>query len=175
MSIHDEINRLVADGLLLHLAPAIPYARCVRVMFVSREIASLLDGPWQSRDFEIRAGRLRADLDAFTEGRILAVATHPYKKPKWAYMAQIDPPADEVWDIRSRDPKPGLRVFGRFAEKDVFVALLWRRREDMGGRESKEWRDSRESCKAEWRKLFLSYPAFSGDDNHDYLSNIILV
>lgn len=74
-------------------------------------------------------------------------------------MARTYPPADEVWDIRSRDPKPAMRVLGCFAETDVFVALVHGYRKNLGGPRSRQWRDLIESCKAEWRKLFpRTYP-----------------
>ena len=43
-------------------------------------------------------------------------------------MGLLAPREDAFWDIRSRDPRPGLRVIGHFAETDVFVALVWRPR-----------------------------------------------
>jgi hypothetical protein len=85
-------------------------------------------------------------------------------------MAQLDSVQDEVWEIRSRDPKPGIRVFGRFAETDLFVALTWWWRSDLKGPKSKQWRNAREGCKAEWQKLFPAYPAKSGTQINDYIS-----
>ncbi len=123
----------------------------------------------------MRAGRLRADLEMFVEGRLISVAEDPYKKPKSAYMARIDPPEDEVWDIRSRDPRPGIRVLGLFSEKDTFVALTYELREALGGPGSKEWRDARERCKTRWRGLFNPYLPLSRSDANEYVSNIILV
>ncbi len=157
------------------LEPALASSRSVRTMIVSAEIRKLFIGPWEDTRHEYRCGRLRADLDMFTEGRLISVAQAAYKKPKATYMTRLQPLADEVWEIRSRDPKPGIRVFGRFAEKDVFVALTWELREPLLGPGSREWRDAREACKAEWRKLFPAYPALARDDLHDYASNIILV
>jgi hypothetical protein len=122
------------------------------------------------RNGEEQCGRLRADLDVFITGRLLTVAARAYHA-KTAYMAQLDQPSDEAWEIRSRDPEPSLRVFGRFADKNWFVALTWSRRDDLKGPESRQWRDAIESCKAEWRKLFPTYPPKSGNDIHDYLSD----
>jgi hypothetical protein len=144
-------------------------------MFVSAELLEAVLGPWSCVEDEVRFNRLRADLDMFIDGSLLSMAQAPYKKPKTTYMARLDPIADEVWEIRSRDPKPGIRVFGRFSEKDVFIALTWEFRDGLGGPASREWRDAREGCKAEWRKLFPTYPALGRNDLHDYASNIILV
>ena len=111
----------------------------------------------------------------FIEGKLISVAKRPFKTKK-AYMAQLHPKRDEVWEIRSRDPKPGSRVFGRFAETDVFVALTWSPREILGGPGSREWKAVIRQCKTEWRQLFPAHQPISGDDLHAYISaNVFLV
>lgn len=175
MSIRAEINNRLGEGRLFQLLPTLADSPVGRTMFISSEISGLVRGPWSNAAFEYRFSKLRADFEVFIEGRIIAVGAHPYKKKKTAYMARLDEPSDETWEIRSRDPKPGIRVFGRFAEKDAFVALTWGFREDLGRPGSKEWRDAIEQCKTEWRKLFPTYPPLSGADYNDYVSNFFLV
>jgi hypothetical protein len=144
------------------------------MIFVSPELYALVAGPWGDKEIEHRANRLRADFDMFITGSVISVGQDPYKKKKNAYMSSLDPTEDEVWEIRSRDPKPGIRVFGRFTERDVFVALNWAHRDKLGGPQSREFRDERERCKAEWRKLFPSYAPHTGATPDDYISNIFL-
>lgn len=175
MSIRDEISDRCAEERLYLLQPALPGSPCVRHLFISSEIKTALFGPWSGAQEEYRLSKLRADFDAFTEGMLIAVGSDPYKKKKTAFMSQLDPVEDEVWEIRSRDPKPGIRVFGCFSEKDSFVALTWLYREGLGGPKSREWRDARESCKAEWRKLFPTYNPHTGENFNEYASNIFLV
>jgi hypothetical protein len=142
----------------------------VRLILVSDEIDELISGPWEEIEWEERCGGLRADFDRFIEGRLITVAARPYHA-RTAYIAQLDQPRDEVWEIRSRDPEPSLRVFGRFAETDLFVALTWSKRADLKGPDSREWRDAIEGCKAEWRKLFPTYPPKIGNNINDYISS----
>lgn len=175
MSIRGEIASRCDERRLFALEQAIPGSSAVRTMFVSPDLNSLILGPWDDKQIAHRAGRLRANFDMFISGLVISVGQHPYKKKISAYMSPLDPPPDEVWEIRSRDPKPGIRVFGRFSEKDVFVALTWGYREDLHGPKSREWRDAREGCKAEWRRLFHPYGPHTGSTPHDYISNIILV
>lgn len=175
MSIRDEISSRCDERRLWGLEEAIPSPLASRTVFVSHSLNNLVLGPWSDTKIEYRAGRLRANFDMFISGLVISVGQHPYRKKKSAFMSPLDPPSDEVWEIRSRDPKPGIRVFGRFSEKDVFVALTWGYREDLGGPKSKEWRDAREQCKAEWRRLFHPYGPHVGNTPHDYISNIILV
>ena len=169
MSIRDEIRARVSEGRLVLLSPALPGATIVRTMYVSPEVRSLLVGPWADPAHEERCGRLRADLDMFIEGRLISVARDSRRGRK-AYMARLEPARDEVWEIRSRDPSPGIRVLGRFSEVDAFVALTWGERSTLGKASSLEWRRAIEGCKADWRALFPTYPAHSGAEVHDYLS-----
>jgi hypothetical protein len=174
MSIHDEIRNRVHEGRLWLLRPALPASRIVRPMFASREIMDVVLGPWSDPEWEERCGRLRADLDVFITGRLLTVAERRYQA-RTAYMAQLDQPRDEVWEIRSRDPEPSLRVFGRFADTNWFVALTWWKRAELGGPKSREWRDAIVGCKTEWRNLFPSYAPKIGNQIHDYFNGPILL
>jgi hypothetical protein len=47
------------------------------------------------------------------------------RKHDEAFLGRLEPTTLSVFDIRSRDPKPSLRVLGRFARPDVFVGLDW--------------------------------------------------
>jgi hypothetical protein len=122
MSIRDEIRECLDDGRLRLLSPTLPHDPVVRYVFASEEIAELVEGPWPDKGWEVRCARLRMDFDVFIRGDVIAVAEQ-CSKNKTAYMARLFPGCDEVWEIRSRDPSPSLRVFGRFSELDVFIAL----------------------------------------------------
>src|SRR5712692_673204 len=174
MSIYDQIQDCVGRGSLFPWRPALPFTSPVRDIFVSKSIKDFIDGPWINDSQEQRAGHLQADLDSFIGGDNIVVSMTP-TKARNAYMGLLYPTSDGVWDIRSRDPKPGIRVFGRFAEKDVFVALMWCERLPLGTANSREWRDVIEQCKTEWRNRFHAYQAICGDNVHDYLSNNFVV
>ena len=174
MSIYDELDRLVKDGSLFRLVPALPGTPVVRTMFASKEVNDLITGPWRDRKWEERCGSLRADLDRFITGGLITAAVDPFKGGKQANIKQLDPYPDEVWEIRSRVPRPGIRVLGRFADTDVFVALTWWHREPLRGPGSKEWRAAIVECRVKWRNLFLAYDPKSGADIHDYISGDVV-
>lgn len=80
-------------------------------------------------------------------------------------MARVHPVSEEVWDFRCFDPKPGIRAFGHFAEKDTFVALTWDFRENV------DWAGEVSGCIEAWRALFGDLPPFKGTNLNDYLSH----
>lgn len=172
MSIRVEINQRIYEKRLWQLNPMVSTDPCVRWMFITEEIRSFLIGPWDSTEDQIRAGVLRAYMDEFSKGNPISLDLRPYDKNKAVYMAALDPVEDNVFTIRNRD-KPSIRVFGSFAKKDVFVATVWDYRNNLGGPNSKEWRDLRERSKAVWRQLFNQYQSFSGATPDDYASKII--
>jgi hypothetical protein len=147
-------------------------------MFLSEEIMGVLAGPWEHEALRYRGGRLRGDLEEFVKGEELAVCLEPFVA-KAAYMGRLAPVEDGVWDIRSRDPKPALRVIGFFAELDVFIALRWAPRSKLikgasrpplGARDSREWRDVVVQCKTDWTNLFHAYRPVTGECINDYIS-----
>jgi len=140
-------------------------------MFVTPEIMEVVNPQnWTDDEEGIRFSRLRADIDHFTQGGRITICEGPYNKPKSTYLARTDPITDEVWDIRSRDPRPGIRVLGSFSECNTFVALVWSFREPLQGPGSREWRDFILRCKARWNQLFGTYQPLSGASVSDYVS-----
>jgi hypothetical protein len=171
MSIHDEINARVGEAppRLFRLIRSLESDPESRTMFMSKEIQSLLDGPWISPDLQYRAGRLKGDLEEFIKGSTLTLCFEPFAA-KTAYMGRLSPIGDSIWDIRSRDPRPSLRVVGLFADADVFIALRWSPRSRLGPRDSREWRDIVTQCKTDWTSLFSTYEPVKGDDLHAFFS-----
>jgi hypothetical protein len=100
------------------IAPMIAGARHLRVVYATAGLFLELTELRNDRSEAIRMGRLRSDLDHFSVGGMIVVSSG---KQKTCYMKQLDPLADEVWEIRSRDPKPSMRIFGRFAATDVLL------------------------------------------------------
>lgn len=174
MSIYVEIGSRVNEQRLFFLSPAIPGSLVIRKMYISSEIKNMIFGPWDSLEWGERCGRLRQDFDHFIEGHKIDVAESPFKG-KTSYLKRLEPQREEAWEIRSRDPEPSLRIFGRFADKNVFVALSWHKRADLLGPHSREWRDAIEQCKTEWRNLFPAYQPMTGAKLHDYVTNIVPV
>jgi hypothetical protein len=143
----------------------------VRKLYGTSEIQGVIEGPWGDEEHEIRCGKLWEDFDRYVEGRPISVSLdNPYKKPTDTYLARLDPGRDEVWEIRSRTPKPGIRVFGRFAETDTLILTNWEYREPLGGPGSEEFKIEIRKCQAEWKRLFPTHNSHTGSSVNEYIS-----
>ncbi len=175
MSLILEVKDWCNRGRLTLLQPA-SGDPMVRIICLSENLASQVFGPWLDMNEAVRWTSLRADLDSFVEGRkVIAVAGHPFKGGKKSDFKRLYKARDEVWEFRSRNPRPGIRIFGRFAAKDIFVAFGWAERPDLGGPQSRAWRDAMVRCKTDWRNLFPAYDPFTGSNLYGNISNIVLV
>jgi len=171
MSTREVIVDWVQRRALFEVTPTLPNSPHGRWMFANAEVNRLIVGPWADQAERYRCGALWADFDRYVESRIISVCLdNPYRKPKTTFLARLDPGHDEVWEIRSRDPRPSIRVFGRFADRDVFVALDWGHRSQLGGPGSNAFKLRIRRCKAEWRKLFPSYDPLTGSSVNEYIS-----
>ena len=123
-------------------------------MFVSEHIWKVLATEHEDGELETRLGELQADLELFAEGQPI--------DPKYLFL--LYPASEGVWEIRSLRPAPSIRVLGFFAAKDVFIATNMARREELGGWQSREWKNVKRLAQTRWRNLFHTYrPMISAD------------
>lgn len=85
-------------------------------------------------------------------------------------MKPLDPTEDGVWEIRSRKPKPAVRVFGRFFACDHFIATHWAWRATLA-EEFGAWPREIKFCKAKWRQIFPTRDAHKGQTIYDFISS----
>ena len=183
MSIRDEINARIAEGRrLFSLKPLNKKDNERRTVLMSPEISGLVMGPWPpSGPMGARCARLRGDLESLITAENITVCWEPHKG-RSEQIGRLCPIGDEVWDLRSQDPPPGLRVFFRFAEKNVFVALTcaprsvpvaWLPRLPL--LDSREWRRAIVTCRSRWRVLFPAHEPISGSSADAYLTGARLL
>ena len=173
MSIKVELKRLVNEEVLWCVEP-FPGDRASRTVLVTSPINSMLE----SAAGESRIGQLRADLQSIVAGDELTMSFQPFKHRK-ATIGILDPATEGTWEIRSRHPSPGLRVFGRFADVDSFVAIDWAPRskpldgfdkKPLLGRASLEYQLAQIEVEEFWKKHLAGVSAVLGDDCGDYFS-----
>jgi hypothetical protein len=133
-----------------------------RAMFVSEGTWRMLSTEHDD-DMEERLGILQADLELFVEGQPV--------DPRYLFL--LHPPGEAVWEIRSARPAPSIRVLGRFARKDVFVATNMALREELGGWQSRAWKDVKRQARADWDRLFHPYPPLRSTNIHDLVTGAV--
>ena len=108
-----------------------------------------------------RWSNLRADIDHFVSGG--------YVNAK--FLKPLSPVRHGVWTLRSVRPRPGLRVFGRFAAPDVFVATHVHERRLLEAKGSQEWEFAKLECEEEWRRLFGDRRPFIAARYTEYITD----
>ena len=177
MSIEYEIIERWKEKRLFVLRPRAVGARIVRPLLLTEKLKrSICDGPWRDQAEETRfAAILRADLERFITGGVIRVSLLGHGRPIEDMKRLIG--TNEIWEIKSeRRNEKGIRVFGCFAEKDVFVATHWHWRDDLEERAEGKWnkptnwpREIRR-CKSKWTSLFHQYSPHIGNDIDAYIT-----
>lgn len=167
MSIRAEIQYRVQEKRLTRLGLTMG-GTIARLLYLTEPVLALANGPWPDAKGAKRAGKVLALLESYVAGNEIVGRMHPSKNVH-TVIALLEPAIEEVWEFRIGDPHPGVRVFGRFAEKDIFIATCWGYREQFDS--DRAWRDyGIERCKNDWKNLFPAYDPFRGVEIHDYLS-----
>ncbi len=170
MGISDEIKMLCQANLLIEFFPIFSIRRR-RQVYLSKQVSSMVDGPWPTKTEGFRWGYVRADLEHFIQDPWIVVAQDPRRGGE-ALMSLLVPPEDGVWDVRCRDPQPGVRILGCFALQNVFVGLTWEYRLPLKDFESAEWKQAISKCKEHWNHRFW-HRCFTGSFPDEYLSGAI--
>lgn len=176
MSIKAAIRRHVRGERLFPLEMSLESDRVLRGLFLSPEIKRLMEGPWTSPQCASRIARLQANFEAYAKGESVVMSLEPFAAED-AFFGRLDTPAEEIWDIRSREPTPGLRVFGRFAAPNIFIAfdwyprsVDWNGRQSLGDRYHQLWEIAKTSCTEQWSLLFPDHEALHGGQVQDYVT-----
>lgn len=167
ISIQAELEKLLKAGELVLIRPLLSGAH-VRIILATALLHSQLVGPWDD-DPELgrRMGLLWRDLDRFSYGQHMTIG---HGEDEHCDFKPLDPEKDEIWEYRSRAPAPSWRVFGRFAEPDVFIATNMERRGLLGAKRSREWAIEIGLCKSNWRRLFPYCDPYRGEKTNDYIT-----
>jgi hypothetical protein len=183
MSIRDLWEKRVQDHELFKLDFLIPGPPEARVVLMSPEMRDLVIGPWPETEMGDRCARLRGDLENILAGARVVICWTPHKGREHHQIGRLAPVEDNLFDIRSVCPSPGLRVLFHFAEKDVLVTHLcsprsipvpWLQRLPLLGARSKAWRNAIRDAKSQWSILFPNFEPHSGNHIDDYISNAVL-
>ena len=174
MSIRQSIEDAIATGRLVVFEPEFDSDELVRSLLLHPQLEA--DISERVEEWGKRVGRLQADFESFIRGDHISLSMIPFEH-KTATMGLMEPVADGTWEIRSRDPKPGLRVFGKFLCADTFVALSWQPRSrrlgsklPLGHRQSLEYQFALIEANDRWKTSLPDLAPLTGGNYRDYVS-----
>lgn len=149
--------------------PILP-GRHIRMLYVAEDLFLEINSGGSDA---YRMGQLQRDFDVFCQGPLITVG---YGRESTCFMKPLEPIEDEVWEIRSRDPEPQVRVFGRFLLPDTFIATNAEFRDQLGepGRskwDGNNWPAEILRCKRRWEVFLPAQKPFSGDSVHEYITS----
>ena len=150
MLTHDAIERAKATGHLTPVAPMVNWSGTVRVILMCRPVVDAISEGRATPEAGERQrwAALEATFSRFIEGGRVDANV----------MRQLNEPKFEHWEIKNRRPRPGMRVFGRFALPDVFVATHIKDRNGLKGMNSLEYEMEKLVCEAHWAEAGLLEP-----------------
>jgi hypothetical protein len=164
MSIRDEI-RAHLGSKLFYLPSRFPVGNSTRELIVSEGVLDVVTPSSSSYWVETRHAELRAYLHAFVDNEEIGVSEKPFTKRGDTFLARVHPIEQDVWDIRVIEPSPGIRCFGCFGDRDLFVALTWNYRENIEETANGFELEARE-CRSVWSSLFTLPPRTGRIDVH---------
>lgn len=169
-----SIGQFLASHVFFHRLWVVPSRMGLagaRGVYATQEVWDMLND-LSDTEAGARHAIARAQVDGFTEGLRMSLRMPPSKNVE-AQIALMDERSEEIWEIRARDPRPGIRLFGRFAAKNEFVALTWDYKENCITQEDNERQKDR--CKQRWKSLFAELTPFQGENADDYVSKCTVV
>jgi hypothetical protein len=161
MLTEDLIRAAKAAGKLIAAKPTVPWAGEPRVFLMCLPLYQAIEAGKRSADEKVlrRWAQLEADIGFFVEGGFITEDR----------LKQLEPYKYEHWALRSLQPRPSLRVFGRFAEPDVFVGTHVTERPALGQKWSIDWEMEKLACEGHWEAAGLGNP-FSANTYEAYIT-----
>lgn len=138
-----------------------------RRIFVKPEINELIAGRTPSNP-EFPCGEADFEIGKFAKGHIVGVSRRYSGKGELKILSDLP----EAWAFCFRRPSPGWRMFGRFAQKNIFVGFNCIPREQAG--DMVRYNQCAVAMISEWELLFPGVEPFKGTDFEDYLGSMVV-
>lgn len=163
MSIEKILKDRVQRGMVHLLKPVARGASIRRILLIGERLHKALEEETGDAKWDERIGWLKADLEVFVTSKNL--------RPE--YLFWLYPRSKCIWEIRSVQNEPSVRVFGLFAAKDVFLATNFALRGYLGEWESREWKREKRNATVEWNGLMHPYKPVQAVTVHDVVTGAI--
>jgi hypothetical protein len=161
------LDRALRAGELIERIPPKSLGTPVRYLLITPEIESLIEGQTKFGVFpSVSTDTLVAQYCA---GWIMR-GSRKIERRKRRHKPEVEQIVgyDEVWALCPREPKPGWRILGRFAEKNVFVALRAWDKHDLVTRHA----EAAQQVIDDWSRILRGQQPHRGEVWDDYLSGV---
>ena len=164
-----SIDQAIADGKLIERDPIRSTLPTVRHLYVTPEIADILDDADPEKGFPSVEATIITDR--YMIGHLMVVSfTAKTDPPKsWPDLERMEN-LDEVWVMCFRKPKPGWRLLGRFFAENHFVALRAYDRHELQGNATYEAKA--EEMIADWGVLFPGTDPHRANAAEEYVTGL---
>lgn len=173
MSIEATLSELEIAGDLVRFTPRKGLAS-KRGLFMTVPLDTALSHPNSTvAHYKARKHILRL-FERWVTGELMTISMNG--GGTGAFIAQLDPPPPDIWELRVTEPRPQFRVFCRFIAKDLIVATCVRTRDELGPRSvrskkrSKAWTDAMYDCKTQWDKILPGTTPIAGHLSTDFVT-----
>ena len=133
MSIKLRLAVLEASGDLTRYAPKLR-APLKRRLFLAKEAVDEFNNPSSATNLLCGRGYIANAMTRWVSGGLV----HGNRK-RGLFLDRLDPPPNEVWEVRVTEPAIQARLFGRFAEQDTLILNRFHTRQFLGDKGSVNW------------------------------------
>lgn len=172
MSIRERLNLAVEQGHLVRYQRA--SVEGFRQLYLTAALYDELQNEQSAIAFFGQRSAVSAFFTRWLNGSRLSLRIE--ERTGRNEMARLEPPPEEIWEMRITEPRPQLRIFGRFVDRNVFVAMFAVNRDRLGnafstpGRKSQSWLGAMYDCETLWNGIFGGAEPFRGATHGDYVS-----
>lgn len=162
MSIPVEIKRRACETRLVQFRPELS-SSTPRPLYLFPDVDELVTEPWED-DVAEELAAVRVDFENYTMG---GQVTATFKPTPNADLKRLQTKAKDVWEIRIQSPAL-YRLFGFFAEQDVFIGFaLWER-------DHVDFDRDIEDARKVWAELFPNNTPLVSENINDYISEAVV-
>lgn len=173
MSMREKLMELEKEGRV-HRFPSPKGFNAKRALFMSEELVKAINGANTAVGFYKCKPEVIRLFERWVKGDLIKIRMNGHGKG--AFIALLDDPPPDVWELRVTEPKPQFRVFCRFVCEDMIVATSIRTRDELGprqtktGKKSQAWASAMRDCVSMWSGLFPAHEPHNGKVSSDFLT-----
>ena len=171
MSIQEHIRTCLDHGRLHVHRPLDPGAAHLRIVLLTPELREEIDAKLLDEHAGNRTVPSLADLDRFIGGDPITIGD---RRHKHAFLKRLDPQGDQVWELRSIDPKPSVRALRdvcsyRHSRPDPYASA-----NRTGRLQARAFKEEIRRTRQIWQGIFAPYSPLASDKVTEYVKDNVV-